>query len=73
MVSTASQSERAFITFLTNWIVSQSPGDLMTNLGALTTHMTTKMDPKSPENLHRKQYGNLKECIQASNAIKQIF
>ena len=46
--------ERAFITFLTDWIVDTNPGDLMTNLGTLATHMTNKMPPKCDENLYRK-------------------
>ena len=46
--------ERAFITFLVDWIVDTNPGDLMTNLGTLATHMTNNMPPKCEENLYRK-------------------
>lgn len=58
--SSISSAERDFITFLVNWVVELSPGDLMFNLGDLATHMTNKMPPKCPENLYRKQFGNLK-------------
>ena len=65
--------ERAFITFLVDWIVDTNPGDLMTNLGTLATHMTNNMPPKCEENLYRKQYGNLKECVLAGKGIMRIF
>ena len=65
--------EKAFITFLVNWVVDTNPGDLLTNLGVLATHMTNKMPPKCPENLYRKQYGNLKECVLAGKGILKIF
>ena len=73
MVSSVSSGERNFITFLVNWIVDTNPGDLHTNLGTLGTHMTNKMPPKCEENLYRKQYGNLKDCILKGKAICAIF
>ena len=45
----------------------------MFNLGDLATHMTNKMPPKCPENLYRKQYGTLKQCIAAGKGICAIF
>ncbi len=46
--------EKQFISFLVDWVVDTNPGDLLTNLGVLATHMTNKMPPKCPENLYRK-------------------
>jgi hypothetical protein len=53
--------------------VDTNPGDLITNLAALGKYMTEKMPPKCPENLYRKQYGNLKDCVLAGKGIKRIF
>ena len=35
--------------------------------------MLDKMPPKCEENLYRKQYGNLKECVLAGKAIMAFF
>ena len=53
-LSSVTSGEKAFLTFLVNWIVDKSPGDLITNLGDMAKYMTDKMPPKCPENLYRK-------------------
>jgi hypothetical protein len=68
-----SSSEKKFITFLSNltlvyqllvnFIVENNPGDLLTNITHLSKYMLDKMPPKCEENLYRKQYGNLKDCV----------
>ena len=58
-----SSSEKKFINFLTNYIVSTNPGDLQTNISQLSKYMLDELPPKCEENLYRKQYGNLKDCI----------
>jgi len=68
-----SSGERAFISFLINWQVDTNPGDLITNLAALGKYMTDKLPQKCAENLYRKQYGNLKDCVLAGKGIKRIF
>ncbi len=35
--------------------------------------MQDSMDPLAPENLYRKQYGNLKECVTKGKAIMAVF
>lgn len=67
------QGERAFITFLVSFVVSTSPGDLQTNLEKLSKYMLESMDALAPENLYRKQYGNLKECVTKGKAIMAVF
>ena len=66
-------NEKKFLTFLINWVVDTSPGDLQTNLVHLSKHMTDNMLPKCEENLYRKQYGNLKECVLAGRTIMSVF
>ena len=66
-------SEKKFLTFLINYVVDTSPGDLQTNLMHLTKFMQDNLHAKSEENLHRKQYGNLKECVLASRLIMSVF
>ena len=39
----------------------------------LSKYMTDKLEPKSEENLYRKQYGNLKECVLAGKTIMTVF
>ena len=71
--SSASSSEKKFLTFLINYIVETNAGDLQTNLMHLSKHMTDNMPPKCEENLYRKQYGNLKECVLAGKTIMTVF
>jgi len=35
--------------------------------------MTDSMPPKCEENLYRKQYGNLKECVTKGKGIMTVF
>ena len=35
--------------------------------------MTDDLEPKCEENLYRKQYGNLKECVLAGKTIMKVF
>ena len=35
--------------------------------------MTEKLKPKSEENLYRKQYGNLEQCVKDGAALRAIF
>ena len=39
----------------------------------LSKHMTDNLPPKCEENLYRKQYGNLKECVLAGRTIMTVF
>ena len=64
--------ERAFIAFLIEYIVDTNPGDLITNVAKITQHLQDNFDPKHELNLHRKQYGNLKDCVK-SEATKMVF
>ena len=66
-------NEKKFLTFLVNYVVRTNPGDLQTNLMHLSKHMTDDLAPKSEENLYRKQYGNLKECVLAGKTIMKVF
>ena len=68
-----SSGEKKFLTFLINYVVTTNPGDLHTNLTHLTKHMTDTLEAKSEENLYRKQYGNLKECVLAGKTIMKVF
>ena len=68
-----SSSEKSFIEFLVDYLVTSNPGDLLTNLAQLTTHMQSALPPKSEANLYRKQYGNLKDCITQGKGIKKVF
>ena len=65
--------EKKFLTFLINYVVDTSPTMLQTNLQHLSKHMLDNMDPLDALNLHRKQYGNLKECVLASPIIMSVF
>lgn len=65
--------EKKFLTFLINYVVRTNSGELQTNLTHLTKHMTDDLEPKCEENLYRKQYGNLKECVLAGKAIMKVF
>lgn len=53
-ILTVTSSEKQFITFLINYIVSTNPGDLYTNLEKLSKYMLDKLPPKCEENLYRK-------------------
>ena len=68
-----SSSEKAFLHFLVNYIVDTNPGDLYTNLEALSKYMLDKMPAKCDENLYRKQYGNLKDCVLHGKGIMKVF
>ena len=65
--------EKAFLTFLITFVVDSEAGALQTNLTHLTKHMTENMDSQSAENLYRKQFGNLKECVLAGPTIMSVF
>ena len=75
MVSNVSPNdEKKFLTFLINYVVDTSPGDLQTNLQHLSKHMLDNMEPLHPINLHRKQYGNLKDAVlQSPNIVMKVF
>ena len=65
-------SEKEFIEYLIGFIVKTNPGDLNTNLEQVTKDLQDNYDPKHNLNLHRKQYGNLKSCVQLE-ATKMVF
>ena len=69
----AGSGEKKFATFLINYIVETNPGDLQTNLAKLVKHMTENLPPKSEENLYRKQYGNLEQCVKDGQALRAVF
>ena len=73
MESAVSSSEKQFIEFLVDYVVTTNPGDLLTNLEKLSKHMTDNLPPKCDANLYRKQYGNLKDCILQGKGIKRVF
>ncbi len=56
-----------------NYIVQTNPGDLQTNLSTLSKYMLDELPAKSEENLYRKQYGNLKDCIMQGSNILKVF
>lgn len=60
--SSVLSSEKAFLDFLIDYVVTTNPGDLQINLSALSQSMSN-MPPKGDANLYRKQYGNLKDCV----------
>ena len=64
---------KKFLTFLVNYVVTTNSDYMQTNLTHLTKHMTDNLDSKSEENLYRKQFGNLKQCVQASETIMTVF
>lgn len=68
-----SSGERNFITFLIDYVVTNDPGDLQTNLSKLSQYMLDKLPAKCEENLYRKQYGNLKDCCLHGKGIMSIF
>ena len=68
-----SSSEKDFIHFLTAYIVETDPGDLQTNISKLSKHMLDSMPAKCEENLYRKQYGNLKDCVLQGKGIMKVF
>ena len=71
--ASVTSGERAFIYFLVDYIVSTNPGDLYTNIQHLSKHMLDNMPPKCEENLYRKQYGNLKDCLLQGSGIMSVF
>ena len=64
--------DRQFIEFLISYIVETNPGDLTTNIAKVSQDIQAKYDPKHDLNLYRKQYGNLKDCLNTA-AIKSVF
>ncbi|CAI2382935.1 unnamed protein product [Moneuplotes crassus] len=66
-------SEKKFLDFLIRFVCSTAPKHLFTNLDKISKHMLDKMEPLDDENLYRKQYGNLKECVLAGEGIMQVF
>ena len=71
--NSASSGEKKFLTFLINYVVDTNPGDVQTNLTHLSKHMLDNMPAHCEENLYRKQYGNLKECVLAGSTIMSVF
>src|SRR5210317_1734613 len=69
---TATDSEKQFIEFLIGYIVQTDPGDLLTNISKVSTHIQKEYDPKHELNLFRKQFGNLKDCVKQP-AIQAVF
>jgi hypothetical protein len=67
-----SSSEKYFIEFLTLYIVQTSPGDLQGNLNKVADHLQKSFDPKHDLNLHRKQFGSIKNVILENN-VKKVF
>ena len=67
-----SSSEKQFIEFLVDFIVTTNPGDLITNQSNITDHLQKNYEKKHELNLHRKQYGNIKDCIK-QDGIKMVF
>ena len=57
-------SEKQFIEFLIDFIVETNPGDLHTNLNKVTSHLQENFDPKHELNLHRKQFGSIKNVVE---------
>ena len=67
-----SSGEKQFIEFLTAYIVETNPGDLQTNIAKVSQHIQDKYPPKHDLNLHRKQFGNFKDCVK-TDAMKLVF
>ena len=68
-----SSGEKKFLTFLINYVVETGDGDLQTNLTHLTKHMQDNLAAQSEENLYRKQFGNLKQCVESGPLIMSVF
>ena len=64
--------EKQFIEFLIGYIVETNPGDMITNIAKLSQHIQEKYDPKHDLNLHRKQFGNFKDCVK-TDGMKCVF
>ena len=64
--------EKNFITFLVDYIVTTNPGDLITNIAKVSTHIQSEYDAQHDLNLFRKQFGNLKDCVKQP-AIAVVF
>mmetsp|Transcript_25411 Transcript_25411/g.28220 ORF Transcript_25411/g.28220 Transcript_25411/m.28220 type:complete len:170 (+) Transcript_25411:6-515(+) len=69
----AGSDEKRFIGFLLKFICSTQPKNLHTNLDKISKYMLDKMEALCNENLYRKQYGNLKECVLAGEGILAVF
>mmetsp|Transcript_43238 Transcript_43238/g.57215 ORF Transcript_43238/g.57215 Transcript_43238/m.57215 type:complete len:84 (+) Transcript_43238:38-289(+) len=65
--------EKKFLTFLVDYVVRTSPDMLQTNLQHLSKYMLESMPPLDPINLHRKQYGNLKDACVSSPIVMSVF
>ena len=73
VTNTSPAAEKKFLTFLIDYVVSTNADMLQTNLQHVSKHMLDKMDPLDDLNLHRKQYGNLKDACLTSNIIMSVF
>lgn len=47
--------------------------ELLNNFEKISKYMLEEMHALAPENLYRKQYGNLKECVTKGKAIMAVF
>ena len=56
--------EQAFIEFLINYIVDKDAKYMRTDLAKVSQHIQKDYDAKHALNLYRKQFGNLKDCVQ---------
>ena len=65
--------EKRYLSFLIDYVVSTNPNMLQCNLQHLSKHMLDKMDALDPINLHRKQYGNLKDSCVSSAIVMSVF
>ena len=72
MESATPADEKAFIEFLINYIVDKEPNYMRTDLAKVTKHLQNDFKATDPLNLYRKQFGNLKDCVQKAG-IKQVL
>ena len=73
MVQGVPDAEKKYLSFLIDYVVSTNPDYLQCNLQHLSRHMLDNMDGQDPSNLHRKQFGNLKESCTSSAVVMSVF
>ena len=71
-IAKPSADEQAFIEFLISYIVDKDAKYMRTDLAKVSAHIQKEYGAKDPLNLYRKQFGNLKDCVQ-KDATKRVF
>ena len=72
-VEKITQGEKAFIACLIAFVVDTNPENMLTNLTKVSKYMLDELDSKCEANLHRKQYGNLKDAVLQGVGVTSVF